>query len=249
MSNIAVITSSIGKETNLLSQEYTNSADFHAFVDSSKLTSNSSWKTIECVPYQSEGYFKNRINAKIFKILPFIFLSNYEYFIWLDSNLLLNQDPKFLVNKYLKKNDIALVKHNKRDCVYDEAKEVIIQQLDFSENIKSQYKYYKSENYPKNNGLYDCSLRIQRNTEEIKNMSVLWWSQIIKYSSRDQISLPFVFSKTNVEPYILNSKEDLITINHVQDTNSRKVENYHNNMFSRRVNLNRNFSLLKKRLK
>ena len=89
MSNIAVITSSIGKESNLLEQGYNNSADFYAFTDSSKLNENNSWEKIQCIPYISDGYFKNRINAKIFKILPFIFLPEYEYFIWIDSNLIL----------------------------------------------------------------------------------------------------------------------------------------------------------------
>ncbi|MDC3392652.1 DUF616 domain-containing protein [Acidimicrobiia bacterium] len=245
MSNIAVITSSIGKESNLLEQGYNNSADFYAFTDSSKLNENNSWEKIQCIPYISDGYFKNRINAKIFKILPFIFLPEYEYFIWIDSNLILKQDPKILVDEYLNQHDMALMKHSKRECVYDEAKEVIIQKLDYSKNIKNQYKYYKFEKYPKKNGLYDCSFRIQRNTDEIKKMSVMWWSHIIKFSSRDQISLPFVLNNLKVSPKEINFEKNIFEQKFKNNTN-RKVKTQKQDYFTIKVRFLRRVSLLKK---
>ena len=63
--------------------------------------------------HYKEGDFQNRLNAKIFKILPFNFLNKYEYFIWIDNNIKLNEDPNNLIKKYLNNFSLALVEHQK----------------------------------------------------------------------------------------------------------------------------------------
>ena len=48
---------------------------------------------------------------------------------------------------------------------------------------------------PQNYGLFEMSTFIKKNTPIIKTFDLLWWEHICKFSSRDQISLPFVLWK------------------------------------------------------
>ena len=57
--------------------------------------------------------------------------------------------------------------------------------------------------YPRNNGLYELPVSIRKNTDNIKILNLRWWEQICRYSSRDQISMPFVLWKTNITPKLL----------------------------------------------
>jgi hypothetical protein len=64
-------------------------------------------------------------------------------------------------------------------------------------------EYFESTKYPKNNGLYELPCSIRKNTEIINKMNLMWWEIICRYSSRDQISLPYVLHKLNIQPLIL----------------------------------------------
>ena len=59
------------------------------------------------------------------------------------------------------------------------------------------------ENFPKKYGLYELPVIIRKNTEKIKKLNLRWWEQICRFSSRDQISMPYVLWKTNVDIKIL----------------------------------------------
>ena len=73
--------------------------------------------------------------------------------------------------------------------------------------LEKQFKYYKQSNYPKHNGLYDCSFIMIVNNDTTKELGIHWWSEIEKFSSRDQISLPYVLNKLGIKPYIITQKE------------------------------------------
>ena len=55
--------------------------------------------------------------------------------------------------------------------------------------------------------LYEAGLFIFKNKEKMNNFFNDWWQEILKYSYQDQISLPFVLWKNNINPKILNEKE------------------------------------------
>ena len=63
--------------------------------------------------------------------------------------------------------------------------------------------FYKDVCYPEHNGLYELPVRVQRNTKLTQQLGWMWWEQICMFSSRDQISFPFVCHQLGIKPTIL----------------------------------------------
>lgn len=197
------------------------------------------------------NYYSDRLSAKIVKVLPQKFLNNYKYFIWIDSNLKLNVDPKILINKYLAEYDIVLQKHYRRNCIYDEIKEVTSLGLDYFSKLQNQQENYIKSGYPKNNGLFDCSIIIRKNNDSINKLSEIWWDHILRYSSRDQISLPFLLTQQDIKSKIINSESFTkkgYVVKSFEAPPSRKVKQHHN-IFSLKIFIPRQLVLFKKYLK
>ena len=200
---IAVITSISGINNKLINpSKIFDNVDYHAFVDN--ITDNSIWIQHKNLDFTIDTQYKGRRNAKIYKILPNLFLPEYDYYFWADSTHEVIIDPYHVVNNIINNSDIALFKHPQRNCVYDEANELINLNYDHINLIQEQKKYYELNNYPVNNGLYELPCSIRKNTEIINRMNLMWWEIICRYSSRDQISLPYVLDRLNIKPYILD---------------------------------------------
>ena len=196
MNKIAVVTASVGAGLPI-EQSVFEGVDYHAFVDldsETELPTETMWSYHGVPQWSIDKQYMDRRHAKIFKILPHLFLPGYDYYIWIDSTHMVGMNPNQIIEMYLKDSDIALFKHPERDCVYDEGD--IIQGVKFDKgyNVQSQMNFYESTSYPRNNGLYELPCRIQRNTGQIQALMLTWWELICKYSSRDQLSLPFAMT-------------------------------------------------------
>jgi len=149
--------------------------------------------------FQSYDKFKDpRLNAKIYKILPHLFIPGHEWSIWVDGNVFLNVNPIKLINELkIHNKDIGVFKHTERDCLYEEARVCTKWNLDNEHFINRQVSRYSDCSFPEHNGLYMCFLIIRRNTEYIRRKCEQWWCEITAGSVRDQISFPFVFNDLN----------------------------------------------------
>ena len=197
---IAVLTSSIGS-TKLLDPIPFDGVDYHAFVDYASDVKG--WIKHPTVSFSVDTRYKNRRDAKVYKILPFAFLPNYDYYFWIDSTHILEADPCEIINTYLKDSDIAVFKHPERDCVYIEGNFVKQIRFDHPNLLEDQLAFYKDVCYPEHNGLYELPVRVQRNTKLTQRLGWMWWEQICMFSSRDQISFPFVCHQLGIKPTIL----------------------------------------------
>jgi hypothetical protein len=56
---------------------------------------------------------------------------------------------------------------------------------------------------------------VQRNTHLTQRMGWKWWEQICMFSSRDQISFPFVCHQLGIKPSILPGKANGIKQNSI----------------------------------
>ena len=141
---------------------------------------------------------------------PHLFLPGYDYYIWLDSTHVLESDPDELIENYLKGSDIAVFKHPERDCVYEEGELVKKIKFDYPNLIEDQLDFYREIEYPEHNGLYELPVRIQRNNGRTQQLGLMWWEQICMFSSRDQISFPFVCNQLNIKPNIMPGRANTI---------------------------------------
>ena len=202
---IAVVTASIGSISPVSFKKKFENADYYSFTDLPS-SSDSYWQNKKVINFTCENNFVNRRNAKIYKVLTHFFLPNYDYYIWLDSTHALNQDPNELIESYLNTKDIALFKHSKRNCIYEEGIEIIRKKQDVVSKVERQMDFYKSKKYPSNNGLYELSAFIKKNNSKVNSAMLSWWEQICMYSSRDQLSFPYVLKLHGIKPAILKGK-------------------------------------------
>jgi hypothetical protein len=204
---VAVVTTSIGANKPTQPQIVKDNIEYHAFLDEGIFCDDvPGWVKHKALNFTSSVNFKNRRNAKIYKILPFLFLPGFDFYIYIDSTHTLSKEPEEIVDRFLTKTDIAVFKHPYRGCVYEEGEEVKKINFDIGTLIDEQLNFYKQENYPRNNGLFELPARIQRNTEDTQKMCLMWWELICKYSSRDQISFPFACFKTKTHLSIMPGK-------------------------------------------
>jgi hypothetical protein len=105
-----------------------------------------------------------------------------------------------LIDRFLRDSDIAMFKHYKRDCIYDEAKVCKKMKLDDPGIIDRQMAKYKKEGYPAKNGLNEGTIILRRHTKKIEEFNNLWWSEISSGSRRDQLSLNYCLWKLRLRP-------------------------------------------------
>lgn len=200
---IAIITALCGDRENLQNPSIVHKdVDYIAFVDRDYPNAKV-WDQRELIPFSNDVKFSGRRNAKPYKIMPNLFAPGYDYYFWVDISHDVVENPFKICETYLNENDIALFKHNQRNCIYEEAKLLLELGYDHQKNIDDQISFYMSNNYPPNNGLYELPVSVRKNTKKIRSLNMLWWEHICKYSSRDQLSLPFCLNQLEITPTIL----------------------------------------------
>jgi len=172
-------------------QEKYEGCDFICFTDQQYLKSNI-WK-IEIV--ENIDLPLNMMNRR-YKILPHLFLSEYESSLYVDSNILFKRNPIYIKEKYLIHTNFVLPKHQDRNCVYEEALACIYLNKEKIKKIKLQVNQYKNDLMPKEFGLSENNILARNhNDKEIIYLMEQWWLELNKFTQRDQLSLPYVLYK------------------------------------------------------
>lgn len=135
---------------------------------------------------------------RYFKMHPHVLFKDYQYSVYIDGNIKIITDPTAFINR-IGKYGIAMHKHSKRDCVYDEIIVCDIYKRDTIENLKKQKQLLMSENMPKHYGMCECNI-IARHHNDVRvvNLMEQWWNYYMQYSKRDQLSFPLVLYKNGI---------------------------------------------------
>lgn len=137
----------------------------------------------------------NMMNRK-YKILPHLFLSMYEWSLYVDANIAIIGNPFELANKYLIKYDMAVPKHFARDCMYEEAKECVVLGKTKYGETKKQMKSYREEGFLEKFGLGENNILFRKhNNEKVVKIMTDWWDELNTKTKRDQLSLAYVLWK------------------------------------------------------
>lgn len=161
--------------------------EYILFTDNENITSKI-WK-IEVI---KERLSDPRRTSRLAKILPHKYLPPHDISVYIDSSLELKTgDVCKMVEECLEDKDIALYKHYKRNCVYDEIHHVMRDpKRKADKNLcERAIKTYRDISYPNQNGLFENAFIIRKNTPEIRQLNSKWWSEYINGTERDQ----FVF--------------------------------------------------------
>ena len=202
---IAVYTAISGNKSELLDPPLVHKdIDYIAFTDQTYRKFNT-WQVRNIIPFTLASKFTQRRNAKIFKILPQMFLNEYDLTIYHDGGHFCMMHPLEIIERYMPKvdDDLAVFKHRWNTCIYKEAQDVLRENVDLPELINPQIEYYRSNKYPEDNGLYELPVLIRKKSDRNNLLNLRWWEQICKWSSRDQISFPVVMWSLGLKPIVL----------------------------------------------
>ncbi len=188
MNNKAVYTAIIGNYEELKEPSVTQTGfDFYCFTDQD--IKSDTWNIIKIEP----DLEPQRMARKI-KLLPHVYLPNYEYTFWLDAAFKININLDDWWNKHFK-GYFTVPSHPIRKCVYGEMRSVIVNRRADAEEVKKQEIAYKERGMPSMNGIITSGVLMRRNTQECVNLCNEWWEELSNYSTRDQIAFAFVCRK------------------------------------------------------
>ena len=126
--------------------------------------------------------------ARRVKILHYQYLQGYDLSLWVDGNY-----------KILGKIDyerLIFMRHQQRQCIYEEAKACIRLKKDDVHIIKNQMNFYKKNGIPENSGLINSGIICRPiNNERVNRFMDLWFYEVLSHSRRDQLSFNYILWK------------------------------------------------------
>lgn len=138
--------------------------------------------------------------ARYIKTHPHLYFGDYDWAIWIDANLQLQCDPIELVASLPDGTQVATWHHPIRNCVYREASECLNRGKDDKLDIELLVKHLRAEKYPEQTGLYETSVFVSKMRDhKVSKFMNDWWTMIDMFSRRDQLALPPVLSKHNLQ--------------------------------------------------
>ena len=142
---------------------------------------------------------KPQYRARYHKMDPLWLLhEDYDYTLWVDASMSLLVDPMDLI-ELLGDHDLMTFRHRHRDTLAEEGATVIkIKQQDPTV-IQNQLNYYKQAGYNDYVGLPETGLLLRRVNKKVLAFNERWYSQILTFSVRDQMSFGFSAWKTGIK--------------------------------------------------
>ena len=233
---IAIYTAIFGDYDDLIEPpEEIKGCDFYCFTDNEKLKS----KKYKIIKVKREFSDPTRDARKI-KTLSHKYLPNYEYTLWIDANIIFREtNIQEMFNNFLSEYDIAIHKHDIRDCVYDEFNACLEVGVDSPTIMASQMIRYINERYPVHNGLAATGVVFRRNSDLVRNVNKDWWNELRNGSKRDQLSIDYVMWKNSTEYFRINDSvrngKYFYVKEHKSNSYSKRSENLELNELRKKV--------------
>lgn len=192
--------------------------EYICFTDNHELRSNF-WQII----YLNNPYNIDKIrHARSIKIDYPRYLPEHDLSIWVDGSIEIMCDLNDFVTKTVSKDiEMVIMKHPQRDNIIDEAATCVRILKANANDVKEQMNSYLKDGYNFKNGLVASGLIIRKNTTNIEEFCKKWYSQVKRYTSRDQLSFNYVLYKhplsLNLIPYnIIHSETEFKLHAHVR---------------------------------
>ena len=190
--NLAIYTALFGNYDQLIEphQKYSN-CDFICFTDQKHLKSDI-WDIVYC---EIEGISDTHKNRRL-KMLPHIYLKDYQRSLYIDANIGVNINPYPICADLLREHNFVIPKHFKRQCIYEEGYILIrSNRVERMKLVKQTFRYLRSG--------YLCQTEMGENNVLLRNhnylskLSEAWWNEFNSGVTRDQFSLAYLSWKLN----------------------------------------------------
>ena len=166
--------------------------DYILFSDSDKEKEHGIWE-VRQIPYSNEDLTRL---SRYPKMHPHELLGDYEASLYIDANIQIigpNIYERF-IKCYKEGIEWGGIKHPYRDCIYDEA--YVIYGLDTETKIFNWCHKLRTENYPRNYGLFENNIIYRLHNKSTLDVNIMWWSLYESYTRRDQLTLYYVLWKS-----------------------------------------------------
>ncbi len=165
-----------------------------------KKAEHTKWTIRQIPDHISEKYNKILTNRYL-KMHPKELFPDADYAVYVDGNIGIQS----FLGAYLVKTNIstgiAIFSHSQRQCAYAEALVCISRKKGSKEAIEHQMALYNKEGFPKDYGMYECTI-IASDLQNTTSAEVFdqWWKAFLQSKSyRDQLSLPYVIWKSGMD--------------------------------------------------
>ncbi|KAA8536139.1 hypothetical protein F0562_028617 [Nyssa sinensis] len=151
-------------------------------------------------------FVDQRLNGKIPKMLGHRLFPRARYSIWVDSKSQFRRDPLGVLEALLWRtnSELAISEHGARSSVYDEGKAVVKKNKATPEEVEVQLTQYRRDGFPEDkrfNGkkaLAEASVIVREHTPLTNLFMCLWFNEVVRFTSRDQLSFPYVLWRLRV---------------------------------------------------
>ncbi len=133
-------------------------------------------------------------SSRLYKILSHVYDPS-EWSVYVDADIFLPDWMEEKLIEEVKKSGkiVGAFKHPWRDCVYEEAEEIIRLGKDTKENVESYMKFVRDKLFVEpHSGLAACGVLV-RDNRLVQKWNEEWWMALCLGSKRDQLSFPVVF--------------------------------------------------------
>ncbi len=200
-----VYTCLFGGYETLVEQEVANQSgtDFICFTDDSALSS-ATWRVVvteKILPADT------RRSSRHPKILPHRYLPEYQTSLYIDNSVLLRCPPDAMLNAFIANPEacLALNTHSFHGTLRDEAEAIARLHMESPAVLADYLTMVRTVDSAALNGdVYwgGMILRHHHHPDVIRAMET-WWTLVLRYSQRDQLTLPLALRAHEAHPLLL----------------------------------------------
>ena len=175
---------------------------FICLTDDAELRSDT-WQIRQVPPLFTRDPIRSQRDLKL---RAHLHLPDYDFSIYIDNSVVLTQLPERIFERHYPATGLCLFWHSLRDSVLDEFLEVASRGLDDQGRVFEQLNHYSFshpevlEERPYWGGL----LLREHGIPEVRAMSDIWYSNVLRYSRRDQLSLNLALRKAGLTPEVID---------------------------------------------
>ncbi len=156
---------------------------------------------IRQIPENISRTYDKTLSNRYIKMHPKELFPEADFAIYVDGNIGIQSFLGCYLIKTRVRSGMAIFSHSQRQCAYVEAQVCVSRKKGNKEAIEHQMKRYGKQGFPKDYGLYECTIIASdmQNTQSIEIMNK-WWKEFLQTKSfRDQLSLPYVMWQSGMK--------------------------------------------------
>lgn len=172
--------------------------DFLLFSDTVGEKQLGVWKIM---PIEYHNEVKTKV-ARWVKTHPEQLLSEYEYSVWIDANVLIRNDAFYSHVKELAEQNVMIstLVHPDWTCTYQEMLHLMYLGWESEQTTLEWGSYLRCEGFPRNIGTFETRVLYRNHAKKnVWAFDGLWWDCIERYSRRDQYSFRYCLWKESME--------------------------------------------------